>query len=172
MTMWKKPEATIGVENEGPTETGLRDPIERPASEAKALLGGSLTFEGTITGAEDLTIEGTVKGIVDLKKHNVVIGKRGRIEGDVFARVISIEGEVLGNVFAGERASIHKSGMVKGNVAAPRVLVEDGARQRLSETFCSVPLLIREIHLGELNARKRARFPANVRNIFGEELIE
>ncbi|MFN8392541.1 MAG: polymer-forming cytoskeletal protein [Bdellovibrionota bacterium] len=128
MTMWKKPEATIGVENEGPTETGLRDPIERPASEAKALLGGSLTFEGTITGAEDLTIEGTVKGIVDLKKHNVVIGKRGRIEGDVFARVISIEGEVLGNVFAGERASIHKSGMVKGNVAAPRVLVEDGAR--------------------------------------------
>jgi cytoskeletal protein CcmA (bactofilin family) len=142
--MWKKPE-TAGNEMRGPTEADFAKPVAAPpvepvsSTEGRALLGSSLNFEGTVSGAEDLTIEGTIKGTVDLKKHMVTIGKRGKVEGDIYARIVTIEGEVTGNVFAGERASIHKSGQVKGNVSAPRVLVEDGARMKGSIDVDSGP---------------------------------
>lgn len=135
--MWKKPENDKQMS--GP-ET-FEAPQARPqpaAQDRQALLGSSLTVEGTISGAEDLVIEGTVKGTIDLKSNTVMIGRSGRVEGDVHALDITIEGEVLGNVFAGERASIRRSGFVKGNVVSPRVVVEDGARLKGSIDVDSV----------------------------------
>ena len=129
--MWKKPEGEKLMATNDKVEAPAARPAPAPTPSrpmTQATLGSSLTVEGTITGAEDLVIEGAVKGTVDLKNNTVTVGRSGRIEGDVYAQDITIEGEVLGNVFAGERASIHKSGYVKGNVVSPRVVVEDGAR--------------------------------------------
>ena len=128
--MWKKPEAeTNKVSQSKPTVfTPSEGTPERRTSTEQALLGQSLSLEGRITGCEDLVIEGKIKGTVDLKDNCVLVGKHGCVEGDIFARNVSIEGEVIGNLHAGEMACIHRSGYVKGNVSAPRVIVEDGAR--------------------------------------------
>lgn len=94
----------------------------------QALLGQSLSLEGKITGSEDLILEGKLKGIVDLKDNAVRLTSHGRVEGDIIARTIGIEGEVVGNLYAAEMVCIHRSGYVQGIVSAPRVIVEDGAR--------------------------------------------
>jgi cytoskeletal protein CcmA (bactofilin family) len=94
----------------------------------RATIGPSIFIKGDLTGDEDLVIEGKVEGKIDLKQNNVTIGKNGRVRADVFGRVVTVEGEVDGNVFAQEQAVLRQSGAVRGNITAPRVTLEDGSR--------------------------------------------
>lgn len=94
----------------------------------RATIGPSIFIKGDLTGEEDLVVEGRVEGKVDLKQNNVTVGKNGRVKADIFGRVVTIEGEVDGNVFAREQAILRQSGAIRGNITAPRVILEDGSR--------------------------------------------
>jgi cytoskeletal protein CcmA (bactofilin family) len=50
------------------------------------------------------------------------------VKADVFGKVVVVEGEVDGNVFAREQAILRQSGAIRGNITAPRVILEDGSR--------------------------------------------
>jgi cytoskeletal protein CcmA (bactofilin family) len=67
---------------------------------------------------------------VDLKKNHVTVGKSGRVRADLFGKVVVVEGEVDGNVFASEQAILRQSGAIRGNITSPRVILEDGSRFR------------------------------------------
>lgn len=94
----------------------------------RATIGPSIFIKGDLTGDEDLVIEGRVEGKVDLKQNNVTVGKNGRVKADVYGQVVTIEGEVDGNVFAREQAILRQAGAIRGNITAPRVILEDGSR--------------------------------------------
>lgn len=94
----------------------------------RATIGASIFIKGDLSGEEDLVIEGRVEGKVDLKQNNVTIGKNGKVKADVFGKVVTIEGEVTGNVYAREQAILRQSGAIQGNIQAPRVILEDGSR--------------------------------------------
>lgn len=102
------------------------EPPRRPSE--RATIGPSIFIKGDLSGEEDLVIEGRVEGRVDLKQNNVTVGKNGRVHADVFGKVVVVEGEVNGNVFAREQAILRQSGAIKGNISAPRVILEDGSR--------------------------------------------
>ncbi len=91
-------------------------------------IGQSILIKGELTGNEDMTIEGKVEGNINLKDHNLTIGTKGRIEAELFAKNITIMGEVNGNVYAEDKVEVAKSGKLNGNISAPRVVIEDGAR--------------------------------------------
>lgn len=97
-------------------------------SSDRATIGPSIIIKGDLSGGEDLVIEGRVEGKVDLKQHNVTVGRSGRVKADIFGKVITIEGEVDGNVFAQEQAILRQAGAIRGNITAPRVILEDGSR--------------------------------------------
>jgi cytoskeletal protein CcmA (bactofilin family) len=97
-------------------------------SSTGATIGPSIFIKGDLSGEEDLVIEGRVEGKVDLKQNNVTVGKNGRVRADVFGKVVIIEGEVDGNVFAREQAILRQEGAIRGNITAPRVVLEDGSR--------------------------------------------
>ncbi|HYX23513.1 MAG TPA: polymer-forming cytoskeletal protein [Thermoanaerobaculia bacterium] len=101
---------------------------EAPRRTDRATIGPSIFIKGDLSGEEDLVIEGRVEGKVDLKQNNVTIGKNGKVKADVFGRVVTIEGEVTGNVFAREQAILRQAGAIFGNIQAPRVILEDGSR--------------------------------------------
>jgi cytoskeletal protein CcmA (bactofilin family) len=94
----------------------------------RAAIGPSIFIKGDLAGEEDLLIEGQVEGLVDLKQNNVTVGKSGRVKADIKGRVVTIEGEVDGNVYAKEQAVLKQSGTIRGNISAPRVVLEDGSR--------------------------------------------
>lgn len=123
--MWKKtePETSPSVQRP-PAAAGLRP--ERSSSQ-KATIGPSITIKGDLTGEEDLVIEGTVDGEIHLEKHNVTVGRSGRIKADIYAKGIRVEGEVEGNLRGDEEIAIRASGRVRGNLVAPRVTLEDGS---------------------------------------------
>ena len=89
-------------------------------------IGASITIIGDVTGDEDLTILGRVEGKINLPQHSVTIGPSGRVKADVHARFVSVAGEVHGNLIAGEQIVIRKTATMLGNLAAPRVGLEDG----------------------------------------------
>jgi cytoskeletal protein CcmA (bactofilin family) len=104
-------------------------PAHRPAeSSARAVIGPSLDLQGELSGNEDLLIEGRVQGRIQLPQNAVTIGAKGRVSAQVLARLISIEGEVDGNLVAEELIMLKKSARVRGDLVAPRVVIEDGAR--------------------------------------------
>jgi cytoskeletal protein CcmA (bactofilin family) len=93
----------------------------------RGTIGKSIVIRGELTGNEDLTIEGTVEGKIDLLDHNLIIGPSGRIKAEVGAKKIIVEGEVNGNINAGEKVELCSTGRVKGDIIAPRVVIADGA---------------------------------------------
>jgi cytoskeletal protein CcmA (bactofilin family) len=130
---WKKPD-----ENPSHPEPTLapQRPALSPQAEprrperATATIGPSIFIKGDLSGDEDLVIEGRVEGKIDLKQHNVTIGKNGRVNADVYGNTVIVEGEVDGNLFAQQQAVLRLSGAVRGNITAPRVILEDGSRFR------------------------------------------
>ena len=126
--MWKK-------ENEFPqqpepvaTPAPPRNTPAEPRSKEGATIGPSISIKGDLTGGEDLIIQGQVEGRIDLKQNNVTVGKSGRIKADINGRMITIEGEVEGNLFGEEQILLRQSGTVRGNIVAPRVSLEDGSK--------------------------------------------
>lgn len=104
-------------------------PQRRPAS-GEAVIGESIRIQGEVTGDEDLTIQGYVEGSVDLDDHSLTVGSDGEVEADVSARVITVEGEVTGDLDGEEQVVVRSSARVRGDICAPRVVLEDGAHFR------------------------------------------
>lgn len=93
-----------------------------------AVIGRSIQIEGAVRGNEDLRIEGDVSGTVELRDSSLTIGKEGKVRADVYARSIIVDGTTEGDLYATERIVVHVNAQVRGNITAPKVGVEEGAR--------------------------------------------
>lgn len=100
----------------------------KPAGGETAVIGRSIQISGDLRGDEDLRIEGDVSGTVELRNSSLTIGKEGRIKADVYAKTVIIEGHMEGDVYASEKVLIRASAQVLGNLTAPRVGLDEGAR--------------------------------------------
>lgn len=103
-------------------------PATRSSAGQGAIIGSSIQINGDVKGGEDLLIEGDVSGTVELKNNALTVGKEGKVKADIYARSITVDGTTEGDLFASERISIRSSANVRGNLLAPRVSLEDGAR--------------------------------------------
>jgi cytoskeletal protein CcmA (bactofilin family) len=101
-------------------------PQEAPRSSV-AHIGKSVVIKGELSGSEDLYIDGHVEGAIELREHNLTIGPHGRVQANVSAKEVVLHGSLKGNVRAGDRVEIRKSGTLVGDVTAARVVIEDGA---------------------------------------------
>ena len=93
-----------------------------------AVVGKTLQFDGNIKGDEDLIIEGTVEGTIILNNARVVVENSGLVRGDINARTILVKGEVRGEMRGNEVVEIAPSGVVHGDIRAPRVMLQDGCQ--------------------------------------------
>src|SRR5881409_86715 len=113
-----------------PHRAAAPEPVRGGTMETTSVgkIGKSIVIRGELSGNEDLTIEGTVEGKIELKDHNLTVGSTGKIQAEVYAKAVNIQGEVQGNIRAEDRIEIATSGTVKGDLVAPRIIIADGAR--------------------------------------------
>lgn len=111
---------------ENDSTTG-RDAGNQGGVQSMAAIGKSIVFKGELTGEEDLEIEGQVEGNVRLSNNQLTIGPNGRLTAQVVAKSIIVIGRVKGNLTATERIEIQATGIVEGDVKAPRLNVQEGA---------------------------------------------
>jgi cytoskeletal protein CcmA (bactofilin family) len=98
-----------------------------PQVREHATIGSTISINGDLIGEEDLSIEGRLEGKIESRRHSVTIGKNGRIKGDIYGKVITVEGTVEGNLYGEEQLIVRQSGTVRGNIVSPRVALEDGS---------------------------------------------
>ena len=93
-----------------------------------ARLGPSLFLKGELSGEEDVVIEGQYKGKIDLANHNILVGRGAKVEADIRAKNITINGTVEGNIDASGKIFISKQGQMKGDLKAPKISIMEGAK--------------------------------------------
>lgn len=91
-------------------------------------IGKTVEIKGELNGTEDLSIEGKFEGKVTLRDHQLTVGANGRIKGEIFAKSVTVIGEVDGNIVADDKVEVAATGSMKGDLTAPRVLLADGAQ--------------------------------------------
>ena len=92
-----------------------------------ATIGKSIVIRGDLNGDEDLVVEGTVVGKIELANNLLTIGASGRAEAEITAKSIIVIGHVVGNVQGLERVEIQATGVMEGDVSAPKLVVAEGA---------------------------------------------
>lgn len=120
--------ASVTIKQPEPVRHEPVAPSQPNHSGKPAVIGTTIQVSGDIVGGENLLVEGRVEGTIRLEKHDLTIGISGTAHANLTAKLVRIEGEVVGDVTGIERVVIASSGRVRGNITAPRVLVEDGAR--------------------------------------------
>ncbi|TNF82428.1 MAG: polymer-forming cytoskeletal protein [Gammaproteobacteria bacterium] len=93
-----------------------------------AVIGATIRIKGEVSGDENLLIEGNVVGSVALNGHDLTIGQKGIVEADLTAKTVKVEGQVTGDIQGEEKVILTQTGRVRGNITAPRVTLEDGAK--------------------------------------------
>jgi cytoskeletal protein CcmA (bactofilin family) len=132
--MWRRDEAPNPMpsqpqpEKQAPRPETLRS--SPPVAGERATIGRSITIRGEVSGDEDLLIQGQVEGSVDLKDQSVTVGREGKVKANITGRMVTVEGEVEGNLKADEQVILKSSARVQGDIVAPRVALEDGATFR------------------------------------------
>jgi cytoskeletal protein CcmA (bactofilin family) len=104
--------------------------IATPAPGASSTISAGLRIHGEISGTGDLYIDGEAQGSIRFGQSKVTVGPHGRVQADIEAREIVIEGTVQGNLKAGESVRLGATSHVQGSLMTPRVAIEDGARLR------------------------------------------
>jgi cytoskeletal protein CcmA (bactofilin family) len=93
-------------------------------------IGTGLKIRGELSGSSDLYIDGEAQGKITLIDSRVTVGPNGRVQADIEAREIIIEGSVQGNLKASENVRLASSSKVQGSVLTPRIGIDDGAKLR------------------------------------------
>jgi cytoskeletal protein CcmA (bactofilin family) len=90
------------------------------------VVGLNTVLTGDIEAQDSVCVEGTVLGNLKCRSM-VIIGVKGRIEGDVEAAAAIIGGTVKGNVKVEELLEMLKSAAVLGDISTSRLQVAPGA---------------------------------------------
>jgi cytoskeletal protein CcmA (bactofilin family) len=97
--------------------------------DAPCVIGNQILIRGTLVGEEDLIVEGRIEGAITLAGH-LTVAENGVIEANLDVDSVEVRGEVIGDISAARSITIHQGARVQGNVRAPRVIINDGARFR------------------------------------------
>lgn len=106
----------------------LTDTDTSPNTKPNNTIGEFVTIIGEISGKEDIVIQGHIEGNLSFSNFSVTVGKHGRINANIAAREILIEGEVKGDLQASELINIKPSGKVNGNIRALQVVLNQGCQ--------------------------------------------
>jgi cytoskeletal protein CcmA (bactofilin family) len=91
------------------------------------IIGRGTVVKGNVTGSGDVVVEGQIEGRVDLDDQ-LTIEQGGRVLADVALRDLTVHGEMNGDVVAQNQVVISSTAAVVGDIKAPRVVIQDGAK--------------------------------------------
>ena len=89
------------------------------------LLGKGCEFEGKLTFEGQVRIDGKFSGQI-FTKDTLVIGEGARVNAEINAGTVIVNGLVEGNIRASQSIELHTPGRVKGNLETPSLSIDKG----------------------------------------------
>ena len=108
----------------GSKKNGETAPMAR-SNEEITLLGPDSNFEGKLTFSGRVHIDGNFKGHIQ-SKDTLVVGEKGRLEGEIEVGSIIAHGYLKGTINAKQLVELHSTAKVYGVVKTPSLIVERG----------------------------------------------
>lgn len=127
MAIFRRDNASSSASPGGSSDTSSQSSHASSAQRRRVThIAPGTRVQGQLAGSTELLIEGEVDGEIQIDA-SVMIGTEGLVQGPVFAQVVRVGGRVVGNVTATERVEVAPSGTLEGDIAAPRVIIAEGA---------------------------------------------
>jgi cytoskeletal protein CcmA (bactofilin family) len=98
--------------------------VARPG-EVHTLLGKGSEFEGKLTFEGQVRIDGKFSGQI-FTKDVLVVGDGARINAEINAGTVIVNGVVEGNIRATQLIELHQPGRIKGNLETPALQMDKG----------------------------------------------
>ncbi|HEY0369741.1 MAG TPA: polymer-forming cytoskeletal protein [Chthoniobacterales bacterium] len=101
-------------------------PIQPVRASRGGVLSAGVSINGSLRFGEELTVDCEIEGTID-SEGRLTIEKNAHVTGEVRAGSVTILGTVDGNVTAGERCELRAGCTLRGDIEAPRLVVDDDA---------------------------------------------
>lgn len=99
----------------------------RELSDVVSVVAPGMTILGDVMCDGTVRVEGKIEGSVKATK-SVVVGKDGRITGDIDTQDVVIAGTVIGTVVGASRVELQETCRIEGDIRSRRVKLEEGGQ--------------------------------------------
>lgn len=107
-------------------EKGEALKVTTHSRDVNTVLDKEASFEGKMTFEGSVLINGKFNGEI-FSDGYLIIGEGGYVEGHIEIGTVQIQGEVKGNITAKEKIEINAPAVVRGDIAAPSLIIKEGA---------------------------------------------
>jgi cytoskeletal protein CcmA (bactofilin family) len=90
------------------------------------ILGPDAAFKGELSFEKGMKVHGRFEGKVT-SPGRLHVAKEAKVQADIEAAAIIIEGEVHGNLIASDRIELKQSSRYEGDLTAAKLVVDEGA---------------------------------------------
>ena len=106
------------------------------------VVGSSVVLKGEISNAKEVSIDGVAD--VQLTAEKILIGKTGKVTGNITAQSAEVMGSLSGDVTVSNTLTIHSEGSISGKVAYKMLDIKLGGQikgdiQAISGSSVSAP---------------------------------
>lgn len=108
--------------------------MDKRSADRTTVLKEDASFEGKLMFEGNVCVDGKFKGEV-FSSGDLTVGSTGIVEGQIEVGAINILGEVRGNIKASRKIVINAPAVVRGDIVAPSLVIEEGA---VFEGSCSM----------------------------------
>ena len=124
--MWKNASPESPITPRDPRVPGVARQHPREGDMKRSVVGPAISIKGEVSGGEDLLIEGRIEGRLSLTGSSITVGREGRLQADLLAKTIQVDGFVEGTLHGKEWIRLSETGRIRGKLIAPRVILEEG----------------------------------------------
>jgi cytoskeletal protein CcmA (bactofilin family) len=107
---------------------GVSEQLNSTSTQVRAsgILSRGVSIEGSVKFANELVIDGEVEGTIE-SSGTLTIGEHARIRGEIRSKSVTVQGRVEGNILATERCELRAGSTLRGDIEAPRLIVDEAA---------------------------------------------
>ena len=91
-----------------------------------AHLSRGVSIKGSVKFLNELLLYGEVEGTI-VSTGTLTIGEQAHVHGEIRTKSMNVRGTVEGNIFVTERCELQANCTVRGDIEAPRLVVNENA---------------------------------------------
>jgi cytoskeletal protein CcmA (bactofilin family) len=128
MQMFTRKTEPSAYANESPRPPVVPEPSNRTfmPTPSGARLSRGVSIKGLVKFLNELRIDGEVEGTID-STGTLTLGEYALIRGKIRTKSVKVRGTVEGNVFVTERCELQAGCTLRGDIEAPRLMVDENA---------------------------------------------
>ena len=93
-----------------------------------AVLSSGVSITGSVKFGSELVIDGHVEGSINSDSGGrLTIGEHAEIKGEIRTKSVTVHGTVEGDIIAEERCELRAGCTLRGDIEAPRLVVDEEA---------------------------------------------